>query len=116
MPIHLPRSRGEIRSAVIAIEVGTTPPPPMPVITPPPPRSGQPLKRGASPCLLPALESLLQRLEEPSRVRAVDQAMVVREREVHDRPDPDRLGPVRVLHDPRPPNECIRAEDRALRL
>ena len=51
--------------------------------------------------LAPALELLAQVAQEPAGVGAVDQAVVVREREVHDRPDRDHVLAELVLDDPR---------------
>src|SRR5207248_6863515 len=64
----------------------------------------------------PALEALAKLLEEAAGVRAVDEAVVVRKRDVHQRPDRDDVLAHRVLHDPRPLHERIRAEDGGLRL
>src|SRR5206468_12543574 len=59
---------------------------------------------------LPVLEPLAQLLQEPARVGAVDEAVVVRERDVHQRPDRDHVLAERVLHDPRPLHERVGAE------
>src|SRR3954466_11013638 len=65
---------------------------------------------------LPPFEPLAQLLEEPARVGAVDQPVVVRQRDVHDRLDRDRVVAALVLDHPRPLDERVRAEDRGLRL
>src|SRR5215211_8705001 len=46
--------------------------------------------------LAPALEALAEIAQEAPGERAVDQAVVVRERQVHDRPDRDRVHAVLV--------------------
>src|SRR3569833_2997901 len=66
--------------------------------------------------LAPALEALLQVAQEAARVRAVDEAVVVRQREVHHRADRDRVVAVLVAHDPRALDDRVRAEDAGLRL
>src|SRR4051794_37688882 len=65
---------------------------------------------------LPALEPLTEVLEEPACVSPVDQAVVVRERDVHQRPDRDHVVAEVVLDHPRPLHERVRPEDRGLRL
>src|SRR4030095_16414545 len=66
--------------------------------------------------LAPGLETLAQVAQEPARVRAVDETVVVRERDVHDRPDRDHVLAELVLDNPRALDERVGAEDRALRL
>src|SRR5574337_154218 len=65
---------------------------------------------------VPALEPGAEVVQEEARVRAVDEAVVVRERQVHDRADRDHVVPELVLNDPRALDERVRAEDRRLRL
>src|SRR3954447_4809846 len=69
-----------------------------------------------SPVALPALEPLAQVAQEAARVRAVDETVVVRERDVHERTDRDDVLAERVLHNPRALHERVRAEDAGLRL
>ena len=52
--------------------------------------------------LVPGLEPLAQVAEEAAGERAVDQPVVVRQRQVHDRPDRDHVLAELVLDDPRP--------------
>src|SRR5438045_1355037 len=59
--------------------------------------------------LAPGLEALAEIAQEAPGQRAVDQTVVVRERQVHDRPDRDRVVAELVLDDPRPLHECVRA-------
>ena len=66
--------------------------------------------------LVPGLELVAQVAEEASGKRAVDEAMVVRERQVHDRPDGDHVLAELVLHDPGAFHHGVRAENRCLRL
>src|SRR5439155_24617866 len=63
---------------------------------------------------LPALEPLAQVTEEAPRKGSVDEAVVVRERDVHQRPDRDHVLAELVLDDPRPLDERVGAEDRGL--
>src|SRR6266496_1379990 len=65
---------------------------------------------------LPRLEPLAQLLEETAGVRAVDEAMVVCERDVHQRPDRDHVVAELVLDHPWPLDERVGAEDAGLRL
>src|SRR3954452_21592703 len=65
---------------------------------------------------VPALEALAQLLEEAPGVGAVDQPVVVRQRDVHDRLDRDRVVAALVLDHPRALDEGIGAEDRRLGL
>src|SRR3954452_11032714 len=65
---------------------------------------------------LPPFEPLAEILEEPSGVGTVDQAVVVRQRDVHDRLDRNRVVAAVVLDPPRPLDERVRPEDRRLRL
>ena len=62
--------------------------------------------------VVPRLESRAQVAEEPARVRAVDEAVVVREGHVHHRPDRDHVLPELVLDDPRALHDRVGAEDR----
>src|SRR4051812_1257115 len=64
--------------------------------------------------LAPLFEPLAQVAQEAARERAVDQPVVVRERQVHDRPDRDRVGAVVVADHPRPLDDGVGAEDRGL--
>src|SRR5690242_132298 len=50
--------------------------------------------------LVPALELLAQVAQEAARERTVHEPVVVRERQVHDRPDRDHVFAEVVLHDP----------------
>src|SRR3954454_21748721 len=65
---------------------------------------------------LPPFEALAQLLEEAARVGAVDQPVVVRQRDVHDRLDRDSVVAALVLDHPRALDEGIGAEDRRLGL
>src|SRR3954467_4673546 len=65
---------------------------------------------------VPTLEALAQLLEEAPGVGAVDQPVVVRERDVHDRLDRDRVVAALVLDHPWTLDERVRPEDRRLRL
>src|SRR5437016_14580673 len=65
---------------------------------------------------LPGFEPLAQLLEEAAGIRAVDEPVVVGQRDVHQRPDCDHVLAERVLHDPRALDERIGAEDARLRL
>src|SRR5690242_15294456 len=58
----------------------------------------------------PALQLLAQVAQEATSEGAVDQAVVVRERDVHDRADRDHVLPELVLDDPRPLHERVGAE------
>src|SRR5579864_3078925 len=62
----------------------------------------------------PVLEAFAEVAQEAARVGAVDEAMVVGERDVHDRLDRDRVVAVLVGHDPRALDERVRPEDRRL--
>ena len=62
------------------------------------------------------LEPLAQVAEEAAGVGAVDEPVVVRQRDVHHRPDRDHVLAELVLDDPRPLDERVGAEDRRLRL
>src|SRR5215213_5735324 len=64
----------------------------------------------------PVLELLAERGEEAAGEGTVDETVVVRERDVHDRPNPDHVLAELVRHDPRPLDERIGAEDPGLRL
>src|SRR4051812_5635726 len=64
----------------------------------------------------PVLESGLHGAEEPRRVGAVDQPVVVRQRQVAHRADGDRLAEVRVVHDHGALDDGAGAEDADLRL
>src|SRR3954451_24136199 len=66
--------------------------------------------------LVPALEALTQVAQETSGERTVDEPVVVREREVHDRPDRDHVLAELVLHDPRAFHDRVGAENPRLRL
>src|SRR5262245_61238408 len=66
--------------------------------------------------LVPAFEAGSEIAQIHARVRAVDEAVVVRQRQVHQRPDRDDVVPELVLYDPWPLHERIRAEDRRLGL
>ena len=66
--------------------------------------------------LLPALEPLAQVAEEAAAVGAVDEPVVVGEREVHQRPDRDHVLAELVLDDPGALDERVGAEDPDLRL
>src|SRR5215211_6355280 len=66
--------------------------------------------------LVPALELFAQVAQESSGERTVDEPVVVREREVHDRPDRDHVLALLVLDDPRPLYDRVRPENRRLRL
>src|SRR6184192_236807 len=57
------------------------------------------------------LEALLHGGEEARRVRAVDDAMVIGQRQIHHRANGDRLAEVRVTDDDRALDDCSRAED-----
>src|SRR5882724_12536354 len=72
--------------------------------------------RASAAVALPRLEPRAQVAEEASRVRAVDEAMVVRQRDVHQRADRDHVLAELVLDHPRALHERIRAEDAGLRL
>src|SRR5712692_5215923 len=61
------------------------------------------------------LELLAQVAQEAARERAVDEAMVVRQCQVHDRPDRDHVLAPLVLHDPRALDDGVCAEDPGLR-
>ena len=62
--------------------------------------------------LVPGLELLAQVAEEAAGEGAVDEPVVVRQREVHDRPDRDHVLAQLVLDDPRPLDDRVGAEDR----
>src|SRR3954454_10439609 len=62
------------------------------------------------------LEALLDGDEEAGGVRAVDDAVVVGQREVDHRPDRDRLAAVGVRDDDWPLDDAACSEDRHLRL
>src|SRR3954451_4851728 len=64
----------------------------------------------------PGLELLAQVAQESAGERAVHEAMVVRERQVHDRADREHVFPELVLDDPRPLDDRVRTEDRGMRL
>src|SRR5581483_6599431 len=66
--------------------------------------------------LVPRLELPAQVAQEATRVRAVDEAVVVRQRDVHDRADRDHVPAELVLYHPWPLHERVGAEDRRLRL
>src|SRR5439155_27270788 len=66
--------------------------------------------------LVPALELVPQVVQEAARERAVDEAMVVREGQVHDRADRDYVLAHVVLDDPRALDDGVGAEHRRLRL
>src|SRR5438876_9888565 len=66
--------------------------------------------------VLPRFEPLAELFQEATGVGAVDEPVVVRERDVHQRPDRDHILAERVLHDPGPLDERIRAENAGLRL
>src|SRR3990170_6781719 len=66
--------------------------------------------------LSPALELSAQVAQEAAREGAVDEAVVVGEGQVHDRADRDHVLAELVLHDPRPLDDGVRAEDPGLRL
>src|SRR6476646_3180349 len=70
------------------------------------------LERG----LVPGLELLAQVAQEAARVGAVDEAVVVRQGDVHDRANRDHVVAELVLDDPRPLDKRVGAEDRGLRL
>src|ERR1700747_1785655 len=66
--------------------------------------------------LVPGLEALSQVAQEAAGEGSVDEPVVVRERQVHDRADRDHiLAPV-VLDHPRSLDARVGAEDRGLRL
>src|SRR5579884_542641 len=71
---------------------------------------------GSAALALPPFEPLAQLLEEAPGIGAVDQPVVVGQRDVHDRLDRDRVVAVLVLDDPWAFHERVRAEDRGLRL
>src|SRR5450432_533728 len=60
------------------------------------------------------LETCLDRAKEPCGVAAVDQPVVVGEREVHHRPDRDRLAEVGVVDDDGPFHDSTGAENADL--
>src|SRR5207248_4657358 len=66
--------------------------------------------------LVPGLEILAEVVEEAARERPVDEAVVVREGQVHDRADRDHVLAAIVLDHPRPLDDGVSAEDRRLRL
>src|SRR5512132_2807103 len=66
--------------------------------------------------LAPALELLAQVAEEASGERPVDQAVVVRQGEVHHRSDRNHVLAELVLDDPRALDDRVRTQDRRLRL
>src|SRR5215470_378081 len=65
---------------------------------------------------LPALEPFAQVAEEAAGEGAVDEPVVVRQRDVHQRPNRDHVLAELVLHDPWSLHERVRAENRGLRL
>src|SRR6266498_4104786 len=65
---------------------------------------------------VPALEPLAEVTQEAAGEGAVDEPVVVGEREVHDRANRDRVLAQLVLHDPRALDDRVRAENRRLRL
>src|SRR5437763_176188 len=64
--------------------------------------------------LVPGLELLAEVAEEPPGKRSVDESVVVRERQVHDRADTDYVLAELVLDHPRALHNGVRAEDRRL--
>src|SRR6478672_8254933 len=64
----------------------------------------------------PGLELLAEVAQEAARERAVDETVVVREGQVHDRADRDHVLAELVLNDPRPLDDRVGAEDPRLRL
>src|SRR2546423_15674297 len=66
--------------------------------------------------LVEGFEVLTQLFHELRRVRAVDQPVVVREAEVHHRPDRDHVLAALVLNPDRSLAERLAVEDRDLRL
>src|SRR6266511_3865396 len=65
---------------------------------------------------VPALEPLAEVTQEAAGEGAVDEPVVVGEREVHDRANRDRVLAQLVLHDPGALDDRVRAENRRLRL
>src|SRR5438093_1185968 len=65
---------------------------------------------------VPGLKLLAEVVEEAAREGAVDETMVVREGQVHDRADRDHVLAAIVLDHPRPLDDGVSAEDRRLRL
>src|SRR6478609_4842810 len=66
--------------------------------------------------LAPGLQLLAEVAQEATRECAVDEAVVVREGQIHDRPDRDHVLAELVLDDPRPLDDRVGAEDPRLRL
>src|SRR5438128_2120398 len=66
--------------------------------------------------LTPALELLAQVAEEAARIRAVNEAVVVREGDVHDRADRYHVLAELVLDHPWPLDDRVGPEDSRLRL
>src|SRR5512141_2925814 len=64
----------------------------------------------------PGLELVAEIPEEAARQRPVDEAVVVRQRQVHDRPDRDHVLAELVLDDPGTLHDGVGPEDRRLRL
>src|SRR3954452_5972260 len=81
-----------------------------------PERAASSIQAALAAVALPGFEPLAQLLQEPAGVRAVDETVVVRKRDVHQRTDRDDVLAERILDDPWSLDECVRPEDRRLRL
>jgi len=75
-----------------------------------------PMKAASVGRLVPRLELLAQVTQKAASEGAVDEPVVVRERQVHDRTDRDHVGAAVVLDHPRPLDDRVCPQDRRLGL